>query len=155
MDKLIKWMERVGALFLFIIAMMITISVTLRYIFNWPLPDSDAISRLLLAVVVFWGLAGACYHDEHIRVDLLWERLPARGQRLIDLFAMGFMLVAIGALAWASFGRVLDQRGTGEITYDLGVPLWPFYAMAWLGIVATLVTLAARLRGTRRQHSGE
>lgn len=146
MTRLIKLMERTGALFLFVIATLITVSVTLRYIFNSPLPDSDAISRLLLSTVVFWGLAGACYHDEHIRVDLLWEKLPPTGKRIVSGFSMLFMLVCMLLLAWATFGRVQSQVNAGERTYDLGIPLWPFYALAWLGIAATLFALVARFR---------
>lgn len=146
MTKLIKWMERIGAFFLFMISLLITVSVTLRYLFNAPLPDSDAISRLLLSIIVFWGLAGACYHDEQIRVDLLWERLSPRGRTLLTVFSSVFTLGCLCVLAAAALERVQSQMGTGERTYDIGVPIWPFYAMAWCGILAAIVALFARLR---------
>ena len=154
MEKLIQWMERVGAFFLFVIAITITISVALRYWFNWPLPDGDAVSRLLLSIVVFWGLAGACHHDDHIRVDLLWERLPKRARAWVGLFAQLFTLAAMVVLAWAAFDRIGAQHRSGETTYDLALPLWPFYAVAWLGMIATIVAIMGRLLVRRTGTSG-
>lgn len=146
MTKLIKWMERIGALFLFVIATLITVSVALRYLFNAPLPDSDAVSRLLLSIIVFWGLAGACYHDEQVRVDLLWEHLSRRGKFWLEAISSALTLIFLCVFALAALGRVQSQFGSGERTYEVGLPIWPFYAIAWCGIVAAIVALIVRAR---------
>lgn len=141
MDKLIVWMERIGGFFLFVITVLIAVSSTTRYLFSWPLPDADSLGRLLLGTVVFWGLAGACRHGEHIRVDLLWERLRASGRARVDRFATLFTLVAIATLAGAAWFKVREYVGNHEATYDLRLPVWPFYGLAWLGLLATVAVL--------------
>lgn len=141
MDKLIVWMERAGGFFLFVIMALIAVSSTTRYLFNWPLPDADSLGRLLLGTVVFWGLAGACRHGEHIRVDLLWERLRPRARAWVDGFATLFTLAAIAMLTGAAWFKVVEYMGNHEATYDLRLPVWPFYGLAWLGLLATVAVL--------------
>ena len=150
MDKLIVWMERAGGLFLFVITVLIAVSSTTRYLFNWPLPDADSLGRLLLGTVVFWGLAGACRHQEHIRVDLLWEQLGPRGRALLDAVATLLTLAGIGLLAVAAWTKVVEYAGNHEVTYDLRLAVWPFYGLAWIGLLATVAVLVWGL--LRRSH---
>ena len=145
MKRLIDWMETAGAASLLVITAVIAVSVTTRYVFNWPLPDGDALGRLLLGIVVFWGLAGACHYDEHIRVDLIWERMPPKWRRAVDLFALAFTLAALALLAWGAGDKILSTFRSNEHTYDLRIPLWPFHALAWIGILAAVTVLASRL----------
>lgn len=150
MDKLIVWMERAGGFSLFVIMLLIAASAATRYLFNWPLPDSDGLGRLLLGVVVFWGLAGACKYDEHIRIDLVWERMSARARVWTNRFAMVFTLAAIGTLTGTAFVKVVEIMRSNETTYDLRLPVWPFYGLAWLGLVATVAVLLWLLTRERR-----
>ena len=151
MKRLIDLMERAGALFLFAIMTLITVSAITRYLINWPLPDGDSLSRLFLAVVVFWGFAAACLHDEHIQFDLIVESSPAGVRRALMALALVVTLGAVSVLCWMAATRVLDLSRTGEKTFDLGLPLWPFYAVAWLGLLAAVLALAWRLIGRSAQ----
>jgi len=137
--------EIVAGLFLAFVTALTFISVILRYVFSAPIPDSFDIGRLLIGVVVFWGIAVAGYRDEHIRMDLLWSMLGDKGKRAIDLFAT---LCTLGAMA--VFARMLGEKvvatyQTTSQTFDLRLEIWPFYAAAWLGILAATLLLAVRL----------
>lgn len=147
MLAIIRWMERAGALALFLIVVLMTTTTITRYFFQWPLPDGDAISRLLLAVAVFWGFAGACLHGEHIQLDLMVNALPPKIRKATLKLTGVIMLVAVGTTTWMSAYRVIDLIKSGEKTYDLGMPLWPLYAVAFLGLVAATIVLAALLLG--------
>jgi TRAP-type C4-dicarboxylate transport system permease small subunit len=138
MKYLIGMMERIGGFFLFVIMCLITATAVTRYLFNWPIPDADSLSRLLLSVVVFWGIAAACLRSEHIQLDLIVDALPARIGAFVLKASFAVTLLALVFLTYAAFGRILDIRSTGETTYDLGIRLWPFYGIAFLGIVAAV-----------------
>ena len=125
---------------------MATASVT-RHLCNWPIPDGDSIARMLLAVVVFWGFAAACLHGEHIRLDLFTERLPPRLRAAVCKLTGALVFCAVATATWAAWHRVGDLRGSGKITCDLGLTLWPFYALAFLGLVAASLVLLAMLVG--------
>jgi len=40
---------------------------------------------------------------------------------------------------------------SGETTYDLNLPLWPFYGLAWGGLVMSVPLLLVRLMRQFRQ----
>jgi TRAP-type C4-dicarboxylate transport system permease small subunit len=145
MDRVINGVERfAGGLLAFVTALAF-ISVALRYLFSWPIPDSYDLSRNLLGILIFWGIAASGYRGEHITVDLIWSALPPTARRRLDIFATMLTLFAMTGLALALALKVLDLHASGEATYDLALPIWPFALFTWAGSVAAVVLLLARL----------
>lgn len=147
MNRSIRWMERAGALALFLIMAVMAATTVTRYLFNHPIPDADAICRMLLAIVVFWGLAAACRHGEHIQLDLIVDRFPARLRALAIRAATTVTFLSVAVMTWMSADRIHDLWRSGEKTYDLGLPLWPFYGVAFLGLLASTLVLGLLVLG--------
>ena len=61
MDRFIDAIEWVAAFFVGIVAADIFISVLLRNLFNVAIPDSYDFGRLLLGILIFWGIAATSY----------------------------------------------------------------------------------------------
>src|SRR3984957_14231096 len=57
MNWLIDFIELVAAAFIGIVAADIFISVMLRYFFSVQIPDAYDFGRLLLGILIFWGIA--------------------------------------------------------------------------------------------------
>jgi TRAP-type C4-dicarboxylate transport system permease small subunit len=155
------WIERIAGFLLGVITLVVFTGAVMRYLFTMPIPDGFDISRLLLGCAVLWGLASATFRDSHIRMDLAWQFLPAGGRRALDLAANLVTLVAIAIFAWMLLSKVQDVYAANESTFDLRLPIWPFYALAWLGVAAALLSAAARFyllalgRGAVRERAGE
>jgi len=102
-DRLSGVIERAAGGLLALVTALTFVSVVLRYVFNWSIPDSYDLGRNLLGILIFWGIAVAGYRGAHITIDLLWNALPRRAQgrpgRVLDLV----LALAMGALAWAGF----------------------------------------------------
>jgi TRAP-type C4-dicarboxylate transport system permease small subunit len=145
MDRIIGGAERLAASFLAFVAALTFVSVVLRYIFAWSIPDSYDLSRLFLGILIFWGIAVTGYRGDHITVELFWNILPARARRALDIFATLFTLFCMAGFAWAMLDKVIDTKQSGETTYDLHMPVWPFYALAWIGIAGSVLLLIVRL----------
>lgn len=145
LDRLIDAFEVTAAWFLAAVTVLTFVSVILRYFFNWGIPDSYDIGRLLLAILIFWGLAGTGYRGEHITVDLVWSALGPSAQRALDLFANGVTLICMAAFAVMMWVKVFDTRVDHVLTYDLGQPVWIYYLVAWLGLAAAVVLLVIRV----------
>ena len=79
MDRFIDTIEWTAALFVGIVAADVFISVLLRYLFNVSIPDSYDFGRLLLAILIFWGIGATSYRGTHITVDLLYANVVANG----------------------------------------------------------------------------
>lgn len=144
-DRFIDVIEYTAAGFLAAVAAVTFVSVFLRYFFAWSIPDSYDLSCLMLGILIFWGMAGASYRGEHITVDLIWSICGPRLKRAIDLFADGVTLAGMGLFTWMAGTKVLSTKADNVLTYDVQMPVWIFYAVAWAGLASALLLLAVRV----------
>jgi TRAP-type C4-dicarboxylate transport system permease small subunit len=143
--RLIGAIERAAGALLALVTALTFVSVVLRYVFNWSIPDSYDLGRNLLGILIFWGIAVTGYRGEHITVDLLWNAAPAPARRLLARFDDAVLAFAMAALAWTMAMKTLDTKTSGEASYDLNLPLWPFQAVAWLGFASGFLLALVRL----------
>jgi TRAP-type C4-dicarboxylate transport system permease small subunit len=144
MDRTIAAIEWTAAAFIGIVALDVFVSVVLRYAFGTSIPDSYDFGRMLLGILIFWGIAATSYRGTHITVDLIWSALGPTGKRRIDVFATLVLLFVVIAHSWMLFGKVRSTYFDNVLTYDLHLPTWPFFAVAWGGDVAAVVLIAVR-----------
>src|ERR1700719_485316 len=133
MDRFIDTIELIAAGFVGLVAADIFISVLLRYFFSYSIPDSYDFGRLLLGILIFWGIAATSYRGTHITVDLVWASARPRYQRWIDIFAPSVLLFVVTAQTITLFDKVLTTYRDNILPYDLRLPNWPFFAIAWIG----------------------
>ena len=144
MDRFIDSIEWLAALFVGIVAADIFISVLLRYFFAIQIPDSYDFGRLLLGILIFWGIAATSYRGTHITVDLVWSVANRRWRRIIDVFATLVLLFVVTMQTIMLFDKVRTTYQDNVLTYDLHLPNWPFFAVAWLGDVSAVLLIAIR-----------
>ena len=144
MDRFIDTIEWIAAGFVGIVALDVFISVLLRNTLNYAIPDSFDIGRLLLGILIFWGIAATSYRGGHITVDLIWANVGPRYQRWIDVFATLVLLFVVTVQTYTLFDKVATTRADHIVTMDLQVPIWPFFAVSWLGDVSAVLLIAIR-----------
>jgi TRAP-type C4-dicarboxylate transport system permease small subunit len=144
MDKFIDTIEWIAAIFVGIVAIDIFLSVLLRNLFNYAIPDSFDFGRLLLGILIFWGIAATSYRGGHITVDLLWANVGPRYQRYIDVFATLVLLFVVTVQTYTLFDKVRGTYYDNVLTFDLRLPTWPFFAVAWAGDVSAVLLIAIR-----------
>lgn len=144
MDRFIDLIELVAAIFVGIVAADIFISVLLRKFFSVSIPDSYDFGRMLLGILIFWGIAATSYRGTHITVDLVWSAASPRYKRVIDVFATLVLLLVVSVQTWTLFDKVRLTYYDHVLTYDLHLPTWPFFAVAWLGDVSAVLLIAVR-----------
>jgi TRAP-type C4-dicarboxylate transport system permease small subunit len=144
MDRFIDGIELIAAIFVGLVAADIFISVLLRYFFSYTIPDSYDFGRLLLGILIFWGIAATSYRGTHITVDLVWTAAGPRMKRVIDVFATLVLLFVVTVHTGTLFDKVRLTYDENVLTYDLHLPTWPFFAVAWLGDVSAVLLIAIR-----------
>jgi TRAP-type transport system small permease protein len=144
MDRFIDGIELLAAMFIGLVAADIFISVLLRKFFSVAIPDSYDFGRLLLGIVIFWGIAATSYRGTHITVDLVWSAAGPRLKRAIDVFATLVLLGVVAVQTATLFDKVRLTRHDHVLTYDLNLPVWPFFAVAWVGDVSAVLLIAVR-----------
>ncbi len=145
MNRFTDRVEMIAGLLLGAVALLTFCAVMVRWLFSYGIPDAFDFSRLLLGTAMFWGIALAGYRNRHIQVDGLWEVSPPWARRAIDIFATTVTLVFFGLFAWMLRTKVVSVFESHEQTFDLRLAVWPFHALAALGIVLAALLLLLRL----------
>jgi TRAP-type C4-dicarboxylate transport system permease small subunit len=144
MDLFIDTIEWIAAAFVGVVALDIFVSVLLRKFFSTSIPDSYDFGRMLLGILIFWGIAATSYRGAHITVDLVYTTLRERGRRIVDIFATLVLLVVVTTQTAMLFDKVRTTMADNVLTYDLHLPTWPFFAVAWAGDVSAVLLIAVR-----------
>jgi len=130
MDHFIDTIEWIAAIFVGIVALDVFVSILLREFFSYSIPDSYSFGQLLLGM--------------HITVDLVYANIPPRWQRAMDVFATLVLLFVVVVQTYTLYDKVVTTRADNVQTFDLRVPTWPFFAVAWIGDVAAVLLIAVR-----------
>ncbi|HEX9463837.1 MAG TPA: TRAP transporter small permease [Alphaproteobacteria bacterium] len=143
-NRFIDGIELLAAFFVGVVALDTFVSVLLRYFFGWSIPDAYDFGRLLLGILIFWGIAATSYRGTHITVDLLWSLVGPKWQCAIDVFATLVLLFVVSVQTVMLFDKVVQTYYDNVLTFDLNLPTWPFFAVAWLGDVSAVLLIAVR-----------
>ena len=144
MDRFIDSIEWVAAFFVGIVAINVFLAVMLRNLFGISIPDAYDFGRLLLGILIFWGIAATSYRGGHITVDLVWANVRPRWQRAIDVFATLVLLFVVTVQTYTLFDKVRGTYNDNVLTFDMRLPTWPFFAIAWAGDVSAVILIAVR-----------
>jgi len=144
-ERIVVLVERAAGASLAAVALLVFVAVVMRATLSINVPDHFDFSRYLQGIAICWGLAVATYRNAHILVDVVWEISGKTVRRAIDLFASSVSLAFMLAFAWMLVERFPMVQRAHQLTSDLKLPVWPFYAVAAAGIVAAAVVGLIRL----------
>jgi TRAP-type C4-dicarboxylate transport system permease small subunit len=131
---------------------LIAYSVVMRYFLNTPVTWVDELVGYLLVATVMLAAADALREGEHIAVDIVTERLGARGKRITALAGLFAVALAAALLTVEGADMVEFSRMVGLLSNStMAVPMWiPQLAVpigaALLGAAAVVAFFLA-LRG--------
>jgi len=144
MDRFIDGIEWIAAFFVGIVALNTFTAVVMRKFFAVTIPDYYNFGQFMLGILIFWGIAATSYRGTHITVDLVWANASPKYQRWIDVFATLVLLFVVTVQTWTLFDKVRGTYNDHVLTFDMHMPTWPFFAVAWAGDVSAVLLIAIR-----------
>src|SRR5471030_2617200 len=144
MDRFIDSIEWIAAFFVGIVALNTFTAVVMRKFFAVTIPDYYNFGQFMLGILICWGIAATSYRGAHITVDLVWSAAGPRLKRAIDIFATLVLLFVVTVQTSMLFDKVRATRADNVLTFDLNLPTWPFFAVAWAGDVSAVVLIGIR-----------
>lgn len=124
---------------LFIGVTVIFYGVIMRYFLNSPKPWVDEISQLLIICGTLIGTSVALRDNHHIKVEMLFDRLPLKARFMVTIFAHVVGLLFSIFLLRYGFELVAFVHKTGQRSVDTGVPLYIVYSI--LPLMGSLLTM--------------
>lgn len=110
--------------------------VIMRYIFNMPTVWVHEASFLLLGMQYMLAGGYALLQGAHVRVDVVYNKLPERGRVGMDIFTSVFFFTFATALTLTSWIFFIDSYNMSEVTVETwGIQHWPVKAMMLLGSI--------------------
>jgi tripartite ATP-independent transporter DctM subunit len=150
-DRLVALASHAGAILLICEILVLSAAVFFRYVLRSPLIWSDELAELLLLWQAMLGAVVAFHLGQHLRLEVIYERLSERGKEVLDIIGLALMIVIGAPLAFYSFEEVLLNLDLE--TPALGIsPSWRIGALcAGLGLIAILAAGRLALRAVGGQ----
>lgn len=148
-ERVSRWLAWAGGALLLLMVGLIVVEILMRRLLGRGLGLSFEYSGYVLGISASWSFAYALFHKAHIRIDVCYVRLGAKGRQAFDLLAMGALAVfAVFAAqsAWGVFDETL-VRGTVSNT-PLRTPMWIpqlMWVSGWLWFAFAVVLVMLRI----------
>ncbi|KPK31919.1 MAG: C4-dicarboxylate ABC transporter permease [Betaproteobacteria bacterium SG8_40] len=122
--------------------------VVSRYIFDAPTIWAHQASYLMFGMQYLLAGGFALLHGDHVRVDVVYIKLPRRAQIGMDIFTSTFFFIFAVALAGSCWRFFFDSLDMGEVTEETWqVQFYPVKGMMVLGgILLTLAGLSKLIK---------
>jgi TRAP-type C4-dicarboxylate transport system permease small subunit len=139
----------IGAVFMFLIMIIVFGDVVMRYIFNSPFSWAyDLIALYLMAGVFFLILSEAYASNAHVNVDILQQKLPPAGIRLAEVITCIIGIAVFSLITWFGWQRAVESyRAADVMAGAIPWPMWPSIGLVPLGAGVLTIRLALHLVG--------
>lgn len=131
-----------GALALLIMMLATDWDILARQIAGAPLPGVVELVEIMVLASAMLGLPEAFLRDKQIHIDLFDNIMPVALLRVVKAAGLLLTILFLLLLCRHVWQPMLDARTFGDVKYDLGVPVWPLYALIVFAFGASIITCA-------------
>lgn len=135
-----------GALLIFA-ALMTTVDVILRKLFNWSFGGADEIAGYMFAISTALAMSYALLQRTHVRIDALYTVMPPRIRTVLDIIAFLMLASFLGLITERAYAVFIGSYESSSVSITplvtpLAVPqaFW-FAGFVFVMIVVVLITL--------------
>ncbi len=146
-NQVSRWLAWIGGAALLLSAILISLDVIFRAAWKVTFFESFELSGYAFAIATATGMSYALVSKAHIRIELLYVKLPEKWRAWMDVWSYGAMAVVSGVLLYWCSQTVLGNFQSGaRSNSSLAIPLaWPqafwLVGIAWLALVAAIYAL--------------
>jgi TRAP-type mannitol/chloroaromatic compound transport system permease small subunit len=121
-DRLSSYVGVVAMYLIFLMIAVLLLDAVTRNVLNVPLHWCVEFVQFTLAAYYFMGGAMTLKDEDHVRMDLLYERLSERGKARLDAVTVFCLLFYLGVLLWGSISSLAYAIETGERRFSMWNP---------------------------------
>lgn len=140
LDSFSLWIHKIGTTVLLpLMALIISLDVIMRYIFNAPLLWSHEVNGILLISLFLCSLIYCWDRGRHVRMEIFYTKFRGRLKAFADIVTGLTGIFVFCLLSIPSFRDIPYMIKTNETGEELGIILWPFKLL--LALISTLFVL--------------
>lgn len=144
---LAKGLAAAGSISLLCMAIVTTVDVIGRNLFDAPMRGALEIVSVGLTLTLFGGMPYAEMLNEHIRVDILTDRFSTTTRNALAAGMNWLYLLLVGLLSWQCWEQALFLLAGNSNSGVMGIPLAPFmFAVSFVLAVFFLAVLVNLLK---------
>lgn len=137
------WVGYFSAVLLLLLIANVFYDVIMRYLLNDVSIGMQELEWHLFSMIFLFGVAYTLQADGHVRVDVIYERLSAKGRAVVDIFGVVvflwpfcFLVADYGIGFTVNAYQIMEQSGDpGGLPYR-----WIIKGMISLSFVCVLIT---------------
>lgn len=139
LDAISAWVGRIVSFLMVPCVVVVIWEISMRYLFHRPTLWASETILFLTAYLTVLGAAWTLLEKRHVKIDLLWEKLPPRGRAVADSVTFLFFAFYMVMMIWAGSRYALQSFSIRE---GSGTP-WnpPVYHIKAAFVVALLLLL--------------
>ncbi|OCX67252.1 C4-dicarboxylate ABC transporter permease [Thioclava sp. SK-1] len=122
LDKISDCVGIVSMYLIFLMVAVLLLDAVTRNVLDIPLHWCIEFAQFTLAAYYFMGGPKTLKDGEHVRMDLLYEKLSWRGKHRLDLIMSLCLLFYLGVLLWGSVSSLEYAIKTGERRFSMWNP---------------------------------
>lgn len=141
-----EWCHRLFHYIVPIVIVLFLFEVVARYVFNSPTLWGPETSEMLFGFLVFSSGGYLLLKNEHVRVDILFRRMPPRIQAVLNCVTLLLFFVFAGAYFWEGFKYAWQAwliKETSGSVWD--PPYWPYKWVLVVGFALLLLQGLSKL----------
>ncbi|MCQ6274156.1 TRAP transporter large permease subunit [Bacillus sp. V3B] len=119
-------LHKISSVILFLLMFLTTADVVGRYFFNNPITGTYELTGLALALMIFFSLGSGQLAKDHIEIDFLTNMMPKKVQDGLYGISSFVLFILMSLTTWQLFEYAKRSFQGGELSGDLGLPLYIF-----------------------------
>ncbi|MBE0624716.1 MAG: TRAP transporter small permease [Burkholderiales bacterium] len=149
----------IGAIWVFLIMLLITVDVVGRAFFNSPLFGVPEIVKISVVGLVWCQMAHTLRIGAHLRSTILLDRMPPAARRTIEILSCILGAAMFALIVYSGWDNMVDAWRIGEFEGEepVRVPTAPVRTLVLIGAALTalqfLVMLVDLARGRSLHHA--
>lgn len=145
-DRISNAVGRVTSWLTLFMVFVMSLIVVMRYVFDAGMIWLQESVTWMHAAVFMVGAAYTLLHEEHVRVDIFYRRMSARGRALVDLLGViVFLLPLCGFLAYLAYDFAAVSWSMHETSREPGGLPYPLIPV--LKSIVIVMPVAVALQG--------
>lgn len=113
----------------------------MRYMVGMPLYWSNEVSTFLMVTMAYAGLGIVFAKGGHIRVTLIFDRLPPAVQNIFWIIISSLATIYIGILTYAIARLAKISIKVGRVTPTAELPYYPWQILVVVGLIIFCLVL--------------